>query len=73
MRTRPQDQHRSFPLNVPGAHEPRSRAGGPRAVIHHRSPTPATGNLHILLSELGDTAGPMGATRLNSDHVFAAA
>ncbi|MCW2917459.1 MAG: hypothetical protein JWN52_5527 [Actinomycetia bacterium] len=44
-----------------------------RSVVYRRSPPLATGNLPIVLSELGDTAGVIGATRLISDHIFAAA
>lgn len=44
-----------------------------RSVIYRRSPPLATGNLPIVLSELGDTAGVIGATRLISDHVFSTA
>jgi glucokinase-like ROK family protein len=43
-----------------------------RSVVYRRSPPLATGNLPIVLSELEDTAGVIGATRLISDHVFAA-
>ncbi|MEU8270480.1 ROK family protein [Sphaerisporangium sp. NPDC049002] len=43
-----------------------------RSVVYQRSLPLATGNLPIVLSELGDTAGVLGATRLISDHVFAA-
>jgi glucokinase-like ROK family protein len=41
-----------------------------RSVVYQRSAPLATGNLPIVLSELGDTAGVIGATRLISDHVF---
>ncbi|SEF82401.1 ROK family protein (putative glucokinase) [Thermomonospora echinospora] len=44
-----------------------------RSVVYRRSPPLATGNLPIVLSELGDTAGVVGATRLISDHVFSPA
>lgn len=44
-----------------------------RSVVYRRSLPLATGNLPIVLSELGDTAGVIGATRLISDHVFSAA
>ncbi|MCW2898937.1 MAG: hypothetical protein JWO67_1202 [Streptosporangiaceae bacterium] len=44
-----------------------------RSVIYRRSAPLATGNLPIVLSELGDTAGVIGATRLISDQVFSAA
>ncbi|GLY85283.1 ROK family transcriptional regulator [Actinoallomurus iriomotensis] len=43
-----------------------------RAVVYQRSAPLATGNLPIVLSELGDTAGVIGATRLISDRVFSA-
>ena len=43
-----------------------------RGVVYRRSPPLATGNLPIVLSELGDTAGVLGATRLISDHIFSA-
>lgn len=43
-----------------------------RGVVYRRSPPLATGNLTIVLSELGDTAGVIGAARLISDHVFSA-
>ncbi|RJL31826.1 ROK family transcriptional regulator [Bailinhaonella thermotolerans] len=41
-----------------------------RSVVYRRSLPLATGNLPIVLSELGGTAGVVGATRLISDHVF---
>ncbi|MBC6466916.1 ROK family transcriptional regulator [Actinomadura alba] len=41
-----------------------------RGVVHRRSPAPATANLPIVLSELGDAAGVIGGARLISDHVF---
>ncbi|GLX01774.1 sugar kinase [Microtetraspora sp. NBRC 16547] len=44
-----------------------------RSVVYRRSLPLATGNLPIVLSELGDTAGIVGATRLISDHVYSAA
>lgn len=44
-----------------------------RGVVYRRSTPLATGNLPIVLSELGDTAGVIGAARLISDHVFCAA
>ncbi|MBA9007445.1 MULTISPECIES: ROK family transcriptional regulator [Thermomonospora] len=44
-----------------------------RSVVYRRSPPLATGNLPIVLSELGETAGVIGATRLISDHVFSPA
>ena len=43
-----------------------------RSVVYRRSPPLATGNLPIVLSELGNTAGVLGATRLISDHIFSA-
>jgi glucokinase-like ROK family protein len=43
-----------------------------RGVVYRRSPPLATGNLPIVLSELGNTAGVIGATRLISDHIFSA-
>ncbi|GII79343.1 sugar kinase [Sphaerisporangium rufum] len=43
-----------------------------RSVVYRRSLPLATGNLPIVLSELGDTAGVIGGTRLISDHVFSA-
>jgi glucokinase-like ROK family protein len=42
-----------------------------RSVVYRRSLPLATGNLPIVLSELGGTAGVIGAARLISDHVFA--
>jgi glucokinase-like ROK family protein len=42
-----------------------------RSVVYRRSLPLATGNLPIVLSELGDQAGVVGATRLISDAVFA--
>jgi glucokinase-like ROK family protein len=41
-----------------------------RGVVYRRSPPLATGNLAIVLSELGNTGGALGAARLISDHVF---
>ncbi|MEO5877098.1 MAG: ROK family transcriptional regulator [Streptosporangiaceae bacterium] len=41
-----------------------------RSVVYRRSAPLATGNMPIVLSELGDDAGIIGATRLISDHVF---
>jgi glucokinase-like ROK family protein len=41
-----------------------------RSVVYRRSPPLATGNMPIVLSELGGTAGVIGAARLSSDHVF---
>ncbi|GAA0412987.1 ROK family transcriptional regulator [Microbispora corallina] len=43
-----------------------------RSVVYRRSLPLATGNLPIVLSELGDTAGVVGAARLISDHVYSA-
>ncbi|MDH2427742.1 ROK family transcriptional regulator [Sphaerisporangium sp. TRM90804] len=43
-----------------------------RSVVYRRSLPLATGNLPIVLSELGDTAGVIGGARLISDHVFSA-
>lgn len=42
-----------------------------RSVVYRRSLPLATGNLPIVLSELGGTAGVVGAGRLISDSVFA--
>ncbi|MGH3714365.1 MAG: ROK family transcriptional regulator [Micromonosporaceae bacterium] len=42
-----------------------------RSVVYRRSLPLATGNLPIVLSELGGQAGVIGAARLISDHVFA--
>ncbi len=42
-----------------------------RGVIYRRSLPLATGNLPIVLSELGDDAGVVGAARLISDAVYA--
>ncbi|MGH8867708.1 MAG: ROK family protein [Actinomycetes bacterium] len=44
-----------------------------RGVVYRRSLPLATGSLLIVLSELGDHAGVIGAARLVSDHVFSAA
>jgi glucokinase-like ROK family protein len=44
-----------------------------RSVVYRRSLPLATGNLPIVLSELGDTAGVIGAARLVSDSVFSTA
>ncbi len=44
-----------------------------RSLVYHRSLPLATGNLPIVLSDLGATAGVIGATRLISDHIFSAA
>jgi glucokinase-like ROK family protein len=41
-----------------------------RGVVYRRSLPLATGNLPIVLSELGNTAGVVGAARLVSDSVF---
>jgi glucokinase-like ROK family protein len=41
-----------------------------RSVVYRRSLPLATGNLPIVLSELGDTAGVIGAARFVSDSVF---
>ncbi|MGW3243844.1 ROK family protein [Streptomyces sp. NPDC001070] len=41
-----------------------------RSQVYGQSLPLATGNLPIVLSELGPTAGVIGATRLISDHVF---
>ncbi|WP_331768322.1 ROK family transcriptional regulator [Embleya sp. NBC_00896] len=43
-----------------------------RSVVYRQSLPLATGNLPIVLSELGGTAGVIGATRLISDHVLIA-
>jgi glucokinase-like ROK family protein len=43
-----------------------------RSVVYRRSLPLATGNLPIVLSELRDEAGVIGATRMISEHVFAA-
>jgi glucokinase-like ROK family protein len=43
-----------------------------RGVVYRRSLPLATGNLPIVLSDLGSTAGVIGAARLASDHVFVA-
>jgi glucokinase-like ROK family protein len=43
-----------------------------RAVVYARSLPLATGNMPIVLSELGGEAGVVGAARLISDHVFTA-
>jgi glucokinase-like ROK family protein len=43
-----------------------------RGVVYRRSLPLATGNMPIVLSELGGEAGVVGAARLISDHVFAA-
>jgi glucokinase-like ROK family protein len=44
-----------------------------RSVVYQRSLPLATGNLPIVLSELGGTAGVIGATGLISDHLLSAA
>ncbi len=41
-----------------------------RSVVYRRSLPLATGNLPIVLSELEDVAGVVGAARLISDHVY---
>lgn len=41
-----------------------------RSLVYQRSLPLATGNLPIVLSDLGGTAGVIGAARLISDHVF---
>ncbi|HYT10039.1 MAG TPA: ROK family transcriptional regulator [Mycobacteriales bacterium] len=43
-----------------------------RGVVYRRSLPLATGNMPIVLSELGGDAGVVGAARLISDHVFSA-
>ncbi|HEY0699638.1 MAG TPA: ROK family protein [Micromonospora sp.] len=43
-----------------------------RGVVYRSSAPHATGNMPILLSELGGEAGLVGAARLASDHLFAA-
>ena len=43
-----------------------------RGVVYRRSLPLATGNLPIVLSDLGPTAGVIGAARLASDHLFVA-
>jgi glucokinase-like ROK family protein len=43
-----------------------------RGVVYRRSLPLATGNLPIVLSELGDSAGIVGGARLISDHVLSA-
>ncbi|MFC8849524.1 MULTISPECIES: ROK family protein [unclassified Micromonospora] len=43
-----------------------------RSVVYRQSPPLATGNLPIVLSDLDDTAGVVGAARLVSDDVYAA-
>jgi len=43
-----------------------------RGVVYRRSLPLATGNLPVVLSELGDDAGVVGAARLISDAVYAA-
>lgn len=43
-----------------------------RSVVCRRSLPLATGNLPIVLSELEETAGDVGATRLTSDHLHSA-
>ena len=41
-----------------------------RGVVYRRSLPLATGNLPIVLSELGSSAGVIGAAAMISDHVF---
>ncbi|WP_262698154.1 MULTISPECIES: ROK family protein [Streptomyces] len=41
-----------------------------RTQVYRQSPPLATGNLPIVLGELGPTAGVIGAVRLITDHVF---
>jgi glucokinase-like ROK family protein len=43
-----------------------------RSVVYRRSLPLATGNMPIVLSELGEIAGVVGAARLISDHVYSA-
>jgi glucokinase-like ROK family protein len=43
-----------------------------RGVVYRSSLPLATGDMPIVLSELGDEAGLIGATRMASDHVFTA-
>jgi predicted NBD/HSP70 family sugar kinase len=43
-----------------------------RGVVYRRSLPLATGNMPIVLSELGGQAGVIGAARLISDRVFSA-
>jgi len=43
-----------------------------RGVVYRQSLPLATGNLPIVLSELGDEAGVTGAARMISDHIFQA-
>ncbi|HEX5598210.1 MAG TPA: ROK family transcriptional regulator [Micromonosporaceae bacterium] len=43
-----------------------------RSVVYRRSAPLATTNMPIVLSEMGDLAGVVGAARLISDHVFSA-
>jgi glucokinase-like ROK family protein len=43
-----------------------------RGVVYRRSLPLATGNMPIVLSEMGGRAGVVGAARLISDHVFSA-
>lgn len=44
-----------------------------RSVVYRRSLPLATGNLPIVLSELGELGGVIGAARLISDHIFSIA
>jgi hypothetical protein len=41
-----------------------------RGVVYRRSLPLATGNMPIVLSEMGGKAGVVGAARLISDHAF---
>jgi hypothetical protein len=43
-----------------------------RGVVYRRSLPLATGNLPLVLSEMGDDAGVVGAAALISDAVYAA-
>ena len=43
-----------------------------RGAVYSRSLPLATRNMPIVLSELGDQPGVIGAARLSSDHVFSA-
>jgi glucokinase-like ROK family protein len=42
-----------------------------RSIVYRRSAPQSTGNMPILLAELGDEAGLVGAVRLISDEIFA--
>ncbi|KRV50651.1 ROK family transcriptional regulator [Wenjunlia vitaminophila] len=46
---------------------------GVRTQVYRQSPSLATGNLPIVLGELGAAAGVIGAARLISDHLFSPA